>query len=326
VTVASTVTKLLRHVRQLWPGAGIWLPAPFVLWTLGWLAAGKVRWEHVLLGVLVPVLAYTSAKTKRLFIGLLPFALLGLIYDAMRWVKNVGLTPERVHLCDLRALDMRIASVTVDGAPGTVHDWVQAHTSPALDVACAVPYGTFIYVTVAFAVFLYAKDYARMRMFGWTFLILNIAGFVTYHVYPAAPPWYFHAHGCSVDLGAHASEGANLARVDALMGIGYFRGFYGRSSDVFGAVPSLHVSYPFLMVLFGWPVLRWPGRAFAIVFFAAMCTAAVYLDHHWIIDVLLGLAYTVAVYVAVVFFFARSSAFSASPAFAKSSPPPETAS
>ena len=66
----------------------------------------------------------------------------------------------------------------------------------------------------------------------------------------------------SVDLNAHASEGPRLAHVDALMGWKYFAGFYGRSNDVFGAVPSLHVSYPLLVILYGWRFFKTPLRIF----------------------------------------------------------------
>src|SRR4029079_6990209 len=138
-------------------------------WAIGCLLTGHGRWEHILFLDGVPLLAYTSAKSKRLFVGLLPMGLLGLVYDAMRWVKDVGLSPERVHLCDLRAIDAHIASVAVAGERGTVHDWIQAHPSLPLDLACAVPYGAFIFFVVGFAIFLYAKDYARMRVFGWAF-------------------------------------------------------------------------------------------------------------------------------------------------------------
>ena len=296
---ASAVLALGRHERALWPGAGILLPLPFVAWGAAWLLAGEGRGEHGVIMLGVPILAFVNPTGRRIFLGLLPMGLLGLVYDTMRLVKNLGVTPDRVHLCDLRAIDLRIASANVDGVRGTVHDWVQAHTSTTLDLLCAIPYGTFIYVIVGFAIFLYAKDYERMRTFGWAFLILNLAGFVTYHLYPAAPPWYFHQHGCTVDLAALPSEGENLARVDAWLGVHYFREFYGRASDVYGAVPSLHVAYPLLILLFGWPILRWPGRAFAIVFLAAMCTAAVWLDHHWIIDVVLGLMYTLVVFAGV---------------------------
>jgi membrane-associated phospholipid phosphatase len=77
-------------------------------------------------------------------------------------------------------------------------------------------------------------------------------------------------------------------------------------------VPSLHVSYPLMIALFGWPVLRWPGRTFVVAFLVTMCVAAVYLDHHWIIDVLLGLAYALGVY-ALVMTVARSRSRALSP-------------
>lgn len=276
------------------------LTLPFVAWPLGCIALGQGRWEHVAMLVGVPLLAFASPRSRRLFLGLLPMGLLGLVYDAMRWVKHVGVSAGRVHVCDLRALDMRLASVTMNGERGSVHDWVQANPSSVLDAIFAVPYGTFIFIAVAFAVFLYVRDYERMRLFGWAFLLVNLAGFVTYHLYPAAAPWYFHTHGCAVDLLAPANEGANLARVDARFGMHYFRDFYARSSDTFGAVPSLHVSYPMLILLFGWPVMGWPGRVFAVTFLVSMCSAAVYLDHHWIVDVLLGLAYAITGYAAVM--------------------------
>ena len=271
-------------------------PFPMLAWVLWRAAEGERRWEFLLFLVVAPALAWTGPRTRKLFWGLYPFAWLGLVYDAMRFVKDVGVTPSRLHICDLRALDSRWFGFS-DGT--TVHDWLQTHSSPILDCICAVPYGTFIEIALAFAIYLYVKDYEAMKRFGWTFLLANLCGFVTYHVYPAAPPWYFHAHGCNVDLAAHASEGPNLARVDQWMGFGYFHGFYGRSSDVFGAVPSLHVAYPLLVLVFGWPHFRVLGRTLASLFFATMCFAAVYLDHHWVIDVCMGIAYTLIIVRAV---------------------------
>jgi phosphatidylglycerophosphatase A len=267
-------------------------PLPMIAWVVWRIACGEVRFEYALFLVVAPALAWIGPRTRKFFWGLYPFAILGLVYDAMRFVKDVGVTPDRLHICDLRALDSRWFGFS-DGT--TLHDWFQAHPSAVLDAICAVPYGTFIEVALAFAIYLYVKDYPAMRRFGWTFLLVNLCGFVTYHVYPAAPPWYFHQHGCAVDLTAHASEGPNLAHVDARMGIGYFHGFYGRSSDVFGAVPSLHVAYPLLVLVFGWPLFKPWLRTLSALFFATMCFAAVYLDHHWVIDVLMGVAYTLFV-------------------------------
>jgi phosphatidylglycerophosphatase A len=221
--------------------------------------------------------------------GILPLALVGVLYDSMRLVQGVGVTTARVHLCDLRSHELALFGITADGRRETLHDWFLSHPSPVLDAVCAVPYGTFILVCVACAAWLYARDTPRMLRFGWCFLALNVAGFLAYHAYPAAPPWYFHAHGCNVDLAARPSEGAALARVDARLGVQAFAGMYGRASVVFGAMPSLHCAYALLVVLEGWSTFGAWWRAASVAFLGLMCFAAVYLDHHWVLDVLGGM-------------------------------------
>jgi membrane-associated phospholipid phosphatase len=288
-----------EHARRLWPRY-TWAPVlPFWLWALFWTVRGQLRWDHVALAVLTTALAYGNVHTKRLFFGLLPMGLVGLFYDGMRFFKNAGLTPASVHLCDLRALEIRWFG-TGEGPTGrTAHDWFQAHPKTWLDLLCAVPYGTFLWVVLGYALFLFFTDFAAQQRFTWGFLLLNLAGFATYHIYPAAPPWYFHAHGCTVDLGAAASAGPNLLRVDALLGVHYFESFYGRASDVFGAVPSLHVAYPLLMVLEGWRRHRMLGRSLLVGFYFLMGFAAVYLDHHWIIDAVVGSVYALVAFAAL---------------------------
>jgi inositol phosphorylceramide synthase catalytic subunit len=232
---------------------------------------------------------------QKWLVGALPLILVGVLYESMTLLRAAGLSPAFVHLCDLRARELSLFGVSMHGKRVTVHDWFQAHPSALLDMLCAVPYGSFIFVCIAFGAWLCARDYERMLRFGWSFFALNVAGLVTYQLYPAAPPWYYHAHGCYLDLQAVASEGPNLARVDAHLGIPYFAEMYRRSSDVFGAMPSLHVAYPLLVVLEGWAVLRVPWRAASVGFFLLMCFAAVYLDHHWVLDVLAGAAYGLCV-------------------------------
>ena len=55
----------------------------------------------------------------------------------------------------------------------------------------------------------------------------------------------------------------------------------------------------------GWRRHRWLGKSLTGGFFLAMCFAAIYLDHHWVLDVVVGIAYTLAGYAAVSWFFAR---------------------
>jgi hypothetical protein len=292
-------------LRALWPGYSFLAIAPFVIFPLTALARGAFRWDHGAVLVLVPLLAIAGHAGKKVFVGAYPIGLVGIVYDTMGLVRNVGLTPERVHLCDLRAIDMSLFGITVDGTRMTLHDWFVAHDSTPWDVFFSVPYGTFIAICLGFAFWAYFKDFTRMQRYTWGFLALNLLGFATYHVYPAAPPWYFHAHGCTVDLMSHASEGTHLARVDALFGVPYFAGMYGRSTDVFGAVPSLHVAYPTLILLEGWGLFGRVLRAASVSFVVWMAAAAVYLDHHWVTDAIMGFAYAVVVFAVMRVVFRR---------------------
>jgi hypothetical protein len=296
--------RLHRHIRELWPRGALLPVFLFVAWPLYCLASGERRWEFAVSIFLGGVLPYVGPTSKRVFVGIMPIAMVGIFYDWMRFVRNVGLSPERVHVCDLRALEIRLFGVNLGDRAGTIHDLVQSSPSLPLDVFFAIPYGTFIGVAALFALFLYFVDYAAMRRFAGAFFVLNVLAFATYRIYPAAPPWYFHAHGCVADLATRASEGPNLARVDAWLGFRYFGGFYARSTNVFGAVPSLHVAYPLLAAIEGFRPfgalrrarwLKWPLRVSSVLFFLWMCVAAVYLDHHWALDLVCGCLYALVV-------------------------------
>ena len=289
-------------MRRLWPRFTLAPALPFWSWAAFWLRRGQLRWDHIATAVLLTALAYSSVKTKRLFVGLLPVALVGLLYDAMRFVRNVGLSESTVHLCDLRNAELHWFGVSVAGTRVTLSDWLQAHATPWIDVACAVPYGTFLWIVVAYVIFLFVRDFPTLQRFTWGFLTLNVVGFLTYHVYPAAPPWYYHQHGCAVDLRAAAGAGPNLLRVDALLGIHYYAAYYGRASDVFGAVPSLHVAYPLLMITEGWHLHRILGRTLLVAFYVWLSCSAVYLDHHWVIDIVAGSGYALATAVGIRLF------------------------
>lgn len=289
------MTAFWQHLRSVWPGWTILAPLPFVAHAVWALSAHEFHWENAAVLAIALALFATGPRTKKLFLGVYPVGLVGILYSVMKVVENVGVSPRTVHVCDVRAVEVALFGVDVNGTRGTLHDWFQAHSSPVLDVVCAVPYATFMFVCMGFAIWLYFRDYRRMVRFAWCFFALNLAGFITYHLFPAAPPWYYHAHGCAVDMSARASEGPNLARVDALIGIPYFHGMYGRASDVFGAMPSLHCAYAFIVVLEGWPVFRRPFRLASIAFYLGMCFSAVYLDHHWVLDAIAGSAYCVAI-------------------------------
>lgn len=299
------MNRLWLHLRRLWPTWAILMPAPFVVYGVVMMFRGDLRWDHVAMMIAMPLIAYYNERSKKLFTGAYAIALTSLLYDGMRYVRNLGVSPERVHVCDLRDIELRFFGLNVGGQRITAQDWFLTHHATWLDLYCALPYGFFIFAALGCAIVLWGRDYQAVQRFAWGFFLMNVAAFVTYHIYPAAPPWYYHSHGCVVDMAANPQAGPRLEHVDAYLGITYFHGMYARSSDIYGAVPSLHVAYPMLILLEGWRLFRWPGRVFSIVFFLSMAFSAVYLDHHWIVDVVLGMTYCASAWMLIHFVSSR---------------------
>ena len=84
---------------------------------------------------------------------------------------------------------------------------------------------------------------------------------------------------------------AGLGRFDDLIGIGIFHSLYGKNANVFAAVPSLHAAYMLIATIYA--IISRQKKTVIIVFgiiCAGIWWTAVYSLHHYIIDVLLGIA------------------------------------
>jgi membrane-associated phospholipid phosphatase len=184
----------------------------------------------------------------------------------------------------------------VDGLPKrlTPNEYLRIHTSVALDLLCGFAYLVFVgeYLLGAFLLFA-GKNFTLLKRFGWSFLVVNVMGFVTYFIYPAAPPWYVQQYGLGPARMHIQPNAAAAQRFDVLLGTHFFDQIYGRGVDVYGAYPSLHVAYPFLTAcaVFLVPSMKW-ARIPAIAFYFLMCLSAVYLQHHYVVDILLGTTYS----------------------------------
>ncbi|MBU6376544.1 MAG: phosphatase PAP2 family protein [Bdellovibrionales bacterium] len=255
-------------------------------------------------------LAYLGVWTSAVFELLTPAFLTVIIYDSMRYYSDF-IRSSYIRVTEPYHFDKFFFGISTAQGVLTPNEWFQKHTHWSLDLVTGFFYLAFVAIFILIGVYFrfglprwnlvaarstLSPEQIRSRaqsMF-WVFFWTNMLGYSTYYWFPAAPPWYVSQYGLGpADLSVPASA-AGCLRFDELLGTHFFTGMYGRSADVFGAIPSLHVAYPLIAVLYAFEFRSL--RAFSVFFYLIMCFAAVYLNHHYVLDLLWGSTYAVLVY------------------------------
>ena len=242
-------------------------------------------------------------KTRPVAIYFLPWFLFGVVYDLMRLYPNFKVNPIDVRglyeaeksLFGIAASSVTelqaIADHTQTMIPG---EFFKVHNCSFADFMAGIFYLCWVPVPVAFAIYLYVTKQKKWFIrFSWSFLVVNLIGFVGYYIHPAAPPWYAMNYGFEAVLHTPGNV-AGLGRFDEMTGLQVFHGLYGKNANVFAAVPSLHAAYMFLTTIYA--VIS-HKRWYTILLFSFISLGiwwtAVYSGHHYIIDVMLGILTTI---------------------------------
>ena len=174
--------------------------------------------------------------------------------------------------------------------------WFQAHHFWLLDLMGAFFYFLHFVSFLFFALFLWWRSPTHFKRFGWAFFLTNAAWMLTVLWIPTAAPWVVAQHGFAPPLLNLTGDAAGLLRFDQLVGRPFFENIYRSSHIVFGAFPSMHAAWPVLM-LFGIRGLALKKLAVAITLYGlGMAFSAVYLGHHYGVDLIAGWSYAVAFY------------------------------
>lgn len=129
-------------------------------------------------------------------------------------------------------------------------------------------------------------------------LLLSYGAFLTYLLFPAAPPWMASDLGYIDPLRRISSD------IWWAMGIKDFSSFYANlSPNPVAAVPSLHSAYPALFALFLNRMYGLKKTWWVWLYPASLWLGVVYLGEHYVIDVILGFLYAVLAYKAADWFF-----------------------
>lgn len=258
-----------------------------ITFLIGW------RGDHTFFISFIVVAILVHQKSYNFVIVLSAFALFWISYDFMRIYPNYLLND--VHVIDLYNLELKFFGVWDGGSKVILSEWFTSRTNPFLTLFAGVSYLLWVPGPIIYTLFLATKDKSQMVRFSYAFLLTNFIGFVIYYLYPAAPPWYYINYGSATDFSIPGSE-ALLANFDTLINFPLFHGIYAKNANVFAAVPSLHAAYPVLSLLFA---IKFKDKLF-IIFFSVLSFgiwfAAVYSQHHYFIDLLLGLLCAVGAY------------------------------
>lgn len=213
-----------------------------------------------------------------------PFFISGFLYEGYRRLVHLRGT---VHVADLFEAEARLFPVTTSTGTKALSDVIAAHPNVFLDVVTGITYFLFMLEVFGIATYLFFRSRSKMFELAVSFVMMNVVGWAIWLVYPAAPPWYVDIYGLGPAVLDVSSSPAGLARFDTLVGFPIAATFYAGSANVFGAMPSLHVAYATLVAWLLFPfgrTLRWATIAFAV----SMAFSAVYLRHHYILDVIFG--------------------------------------
>lgn len=264
-----------------WASLGV---APLLLLLIH--ATLGLRPEHLFFVGAFLVLAWAGPRARRFSAIAAPFVLTGLAYDHLRLFIHLR---GEIHVADLLEAERALFGVSTGAGVMPLSEIVARATHPALDALTGAVYILYLIQVFAIGAYLYFRDQERMERLAWGFAAASLLGWIIWIAWPAAPPWYVDIHGAGPALLDAPSNPAGGARFDALFGVRVFHTFYARSSNVFGAMPSLHVGYAMLPALAAWS-LGGRLRAFTAGWAAVMAFSAVYLRHHYILDVIAGAA------------------------------------
>ena len=242
--------------------------------------------SQLVLVAIFNILFYASSITRKFILGFTIFIVYWAIFDYMKAFPNYNYN--QVHIGDLYNLEKHLFGIHDNGILVTPNEYWKLHSKTFIDVVTGIFYLCWIPVPLGFAAYMFFKNRRQFLYFSLTFVLVNLLGFVVYYTFPAAPPWYIQQHGFAFTP-LTAGNTAGLARFDAYFHAGIFKSIYTKGSNVFAAMPSLHSSYPVIVVYYGIKNKLGKVNVIFITVMLGIWFTAVYASHHYVLDVLAGI-------------------------------------
>ncbi len=245
----------------------------------------------VILTFVFMIFGQAKEMLKRFF----PFVGLLLTYESFRgFADNLG---TRVNYLWMPWADRAIFNVLPTA-------WLQSHWWNGhvqwYDFAFYLFYMLHFIIPLGLAVIVWKIKDSFYWQYMTTYVTLSFAGFVTYTLFPAAPPWMASDKGLIEPITRVSSH------VWSALGIHDFPSLYNKiAPNPVAAVPSLHAAYATLFVIMVYRLFGKKWAVLACVYPIMIYIGTVYQGEHYVIDAILGALYAAVAYFAVDWFWRR---------------------
>lgn len=256
-----------------------------------------VRPDHVFFAFFIFAFVFGRATARRFLIDWSPFIGWWVAYDLMRGV--VDNWRGAVHIREVYDLELLLTGWWAGEIilPFRLQQFCALHDGrwfkEVLDLICANLYSFHFFIPLAVGWFFWHTLDDRRLFYRFTYVltVCNLLALVTFFAYPAAPPWYVYMYGFRPPGPDLYGAAAGLINIDRMIGLNFMTTLWDNfNANHFAAIPSLHGAYP---VVVGW--LCWQRfrrvRWLCIGYPAGVWFAAMYLNHHYLVDLVIGLAY-----------------------------------
>jgi inositol phosphorylceramide synthase catalytic subunit len=255
-----------------------------------------VRPDHVFIAFFIFACLFGKESARRFLIDWAPFILFWVAYDLMRGL--VDNWRGAIHIREIYEYERLLTGwFTHEILPFRLQWFSALHDGrwykEALDLVCANLYSFhfFIPLTIGWLFWHTVDDRRLFYRFVWTLTVCNAMALVTFFLYPAAPPWYVYLYGFQPPGPELYGAAGALINIDRMIDLNFMTTLWDNfNANHFAAVPSLHGAYPVAVGWLCWKKFhrfRWVCIGYpAMVWFAAM-----YLNHHYLLDLLIGLIY-----------------------------------
>lgn len=231
--------------------------------------------------------AMLFGQAKELTKRLAPFVALLLVYESFRGVADH--LNKHVNFMFMPEADRFLFFGTLPTT--TLQRWLWHGTAQWYDFVFYLAYMAHFVLPIALAVLIWKTKESEYWRFVATYVILSFAGFLTYLLFPAAPPWMASNLGLIEPITRVSSD------VWAALGIHDFPSLYNDiSPNPVAAVPSLHAAYALLFALFVTTLYQSKWRLLAWIYPCLIWVGTVYQGEHYAIDAILGVIYALGAF------------------------------